>query len=1104
MSSFNSRILASASVAVIAIAGLSGFASPAFAQATDEPDPVCANVPEGPERDQCLAGEVELESGQDSPNVGASGDIVVTGTRIRSPNLNSPVPVTSVSAEDLTSQGDVNIGDALNDLPSIRSTFSQANSTRFIGTAGVNLLDLRGLGTERTLVLVNGRRHVTYNPGSFQVDVNTIPSDLIERVDVITGGSSAVYGSDAVAGVINFVLKRNFEGLRLRGQAGTSSRGDRGIQFISATAGENFFDDRANVAINLEYVNADPLYFTQRPGLTGAFDGRCQFNLAEPTAGEPPQGDGVPDQQFFCGVLNATISNGGTVTALSPALPGARPGTFVFGCTDPRLLPGGTSAALGAQRCLNPGTPQGAVRILNFNENGSLCQVFPALDFRPFGSGNYIHDPANQCARGSTLRDTGQLAPGLDRYTANILFNYEVSPALRPFLEAKFARVDALQEGQPSFFQSSFPAFFGVTDRFPAPGSVPRGIRCDNPFLTAQNIAELQTIGRCPGGATSDALVPLSRFNVDFGGRRQEIRRDTYRIVGGITGTFNTDWNYDISLNYGKSKSHLDARNDLHIFEIDAAGDLVAQGPFLKAIDVVRLPSGQIVCRVNADTDPTNDDPACVPINVFGETRPSQAALDYVNRTSALDGKAAQFDALAFVSGDSSQLFEFPGGPARFVVGGEYRTESAHEIADPVSAAGATFFNAFPEFDPPTMKVKEVFGELQLPLLRDIPFVRELTFSAAGRYSDYNTTADKTFAWNLNGTWSPLRDLRFRANLSKAVRVPTLGDLFQPATQNFAFVSDPCDVLFIGLGPNRAANCAALGVPAGFINTIARSQTIEIVSGGNPNLEEETGKGFTAGGVFTPSFIPGLSLTVDYYRIRVQNLIATLGAQTILNQCVDLPDTNNQFCQLVFPRQTDNPATPENEAGLLGSPALLSSGVNFAKQEADGIDFEVAYRKRFSNGHRLDFRGIATYVLKRNNFISPTNPDFSDRQLSELGDPQWAANANVTYGIGNFDVRYSVNYIGKQTIGSYESYFKHDGRPPTNEDLTREVWYPDVLYHAVRLSAKIPQGNRAITVYTGVDNIFDSKPPLGLLGTAGGDPFDAIGRYLYAGATVDF
>src|SRR5687768_2491440 len=306
-------LLSTSAIGSAAFFGMA-FAAPASAQVVqDEP---CTS-------EEIAAGtcdtEQELESGEAATD---DQSLLVTGTRIRRPNLESNVPITSVSAEDLTSQGDVSVGDALNDLPSLRSTFSQANSNRFIGTTGLNVLDLRGLGIERTLVLVNGRRHITALPGDFLIDVNTIPSDLIERVDVITGGNSAVYGSDAVAGVVNFVLRRDFDGIRLRGQGGVSQQGDRGIEFISLTAGRNFLDDRANVAINLEYVNAEPLYFIDRPDLTGAVDGRCQFNLAEFTGGEPSIGDGVPDNQFFCNIRNNAISNGGTVAAASPVVGG--------------------------------------------------------------------------------------------------------------------------------------------------------------------------------------------------------------------------------------------------------------------------------------------------------------------------------------------------------------------------------------------------------------------------------------------------------------------------------------------------------------------------------------------------------------------------------------------------------------------------------------------------------------------------------------------------------------------------------------------------------------------------------------------------------------
>ncbi len=1051
--------LCSASFVGLALA----LAAPAYAETgtVGNAQPTC-----DPADRNCQPGqsEVELESGTVA-QTGAQGEpaqgenqITVTGSRIRRPNLESNVPVTSVSAADLTEQGDVNVGDALNDLPAIRSTYSQANSTRFIGTTGLNLLDLRGLGVTRTLVLVNGRRHVTASPGDFIVDTNTIPTDLIERVDVVTGGSSAVYGSDAIAGVVNFVLRNNFEGVRLRAQGGISDEGDRGIYFASLTAGQNFLDDRANLAINLEYAHAEPLYFRDRR-IQGFQNGRCQFNLAENTAGEPRAGNGVPDQTLFCGVRNARISTGGTLEA----------NASLAQCQSAAFGPGGASAAIGAARCYNPGTAQGAPRLFRFNTSGNLVETRPALDFRPIGSGNYIANP-NDTVLGSTLRETGQFAPGLDRYTANVLGHIDISPAFQPFFEGKYVHIRSLQEGQPSFFQS-------IANTIGAPN-----LRCDNAFIT--NLAQIQALGYCSNGAVSNQTVPLGRFNVDFGGRSEIVERDTWRVVGGFRGEFNGDWNYEISATYGEVKIHQDELNDLVLTDVNGNFD-----GFLLAYDAVRNSAGQIVCRVNQTTVTRPD---CVPINMFGEGRPSREALAFVNTTSYLDSDASQLDILAYVNGDLSQLFEFPGGPARFVIGGEYRRETAYQIADPLSSAGGTFFNAFPEFDPPAFEVKEAFGELELPLLRDVPFAQELTVTAAARYSDYNTSAGDTFAYNFNGTWAPIRDLRFRANYSHSIRVPTLGDLYSAPSQNFGFVGDPCDIQNINNGtPNRATNCAAQGIPAGFINAPARSQTIGFLSAGNPNLTSETSDSYTAGFVFTPSMVPGLSFTVDYYRITVNNLIAVLGAQTILNQCYDLPQPN-QYCSLINPRNPDF---------TFADPALTSAGVNFAKYRADGIDFELAYTRRLSEDVRLNLRAIATYVIKRNNYTSPTDPTFRDQILFELGDPELAANFTANLSLRNFDIRYSMNYVGEQVVGAYENYYTVDGRTPANPDAFFPNEYPETFTHNLRFAFNATE---RFQFYMGVDNVFDTLPPLFLMGNEGGVPYDPIGRYFYAGARVDF
>jgi outer membrane receptor protein involved in Fe transport len=1053
MSGLHKPFLCTASLLALAIA------TPAHAQ--DEPAPPAATT----DQDQAQA---EDQGGQ---------NVEVTGTRIRRPNIESNVPIVSVTADEIT-DSDTNIGEALNDLPSLRSTFSQANSVRFIGTSGLNILDLRGLGVARTLVLVNGRRHVTAAPGDFFVDINTIPADLIERIDVITGGSSAVYGSDAVAGVVNFVLRNDYDGIRLRGQGSISQQGDRGLYFVSLTAGRNFADDRANIAINLEYANANTLYFGDRPELTGAIDGRCQFNASEPAVGEPQAGDGVPDQTFYCGVRNGGISNGGTVPGNATAAQ----------CQSTTFF----AAAVGNARCLNWGTPQGQPRFYRFNEAGQLLQDVPCLDFRSLsngGSGNIISCPTSPVP-GATLRNTGLIAPGLDRYTANLLLHFDVSNAFRLFAEGKYVHIFSRQETQPSFFGP-------ISGTFGLPASFNN--RCDNAFLDAADIATLRSIGECEtaaGAFNPNDTFPMQRFNTDFGSRSELITRDTYRIVAGVRGDFNEDWNYEIAFNYGRVDIHQDQLRDLIL--TDEAGNF--DGFFL-AYDSV-LVAGVPTCRVNADADPTNNRPDCVPVDLFGNGRPSAAAIDFMTTTSFVDQRASQYNAVAYVNGDLSQLFELPGGPVRFVIGTEWRRETAGLKADPLSAAGGTFFNAFSEFSPPALQVVEAFGEIEIPLLRDMPFAQELTLTAAGRYSDYNSAAGSvgsTFAYNINGTWAPSRDIRFRANYSRSVRVPTLADLYTNPTQNFAAIQDPCDVNFINNGTaNRPLNCAADGIPVGFVNTPARTQTQGFTQQGNQDLTEETGNSLTIGAVITPRWVPGLSVTIDFYKIRVNQLIAVLAPQAILNNCYDLPTLANQYCDQIFPRNADF---------TFANPMLVSSGLNFAQFKADGIDMEVAYRRTFENGHRLNFRAIATYVIRRTNFVDPTFPERGDRILGELGDPQWAANVTVSYGVGPWDFRYSANYVGRQIIGgAYENFFPFQDRPPQNADLNPNVWYPDMLYHAVRVSYRV---NERFQFYAGIENVFDSDPRVlrntfGATGTAGGAAWDYIGRSFYAGAVIDF
>jgi outer membrane receptor protein involved in Fe transport len=984
--------------------------------------------------------------------------IVVTGSRIARTNLDAAVPITTISAAELTRTGNVSIGDQLSLLPAFRTTFSTQNSGRFIGTAGLNVLDLRGLGTPRTLVLQNGRRHVTSQPGGATVDTNTIPVDLIERVDVVTGGNSAIYGSDAVAGVVNFVLKRDFDGIRLRAQSGISSRADRSTQFISGTFGRNFAEGRGNVAVALEFSNQDELKFSQRDELTGAFSGRNQFNATQNVLTEPSTGDGIPDQTFVRGVRNLLLSTGGTFASTCQGV--TDPARRAVNCTGGRS---NTNQELG--------------RAFVFTPNGQLVADDRGTDARPFGSNNSI----GGAGRGTTLGEVGQLQPGVTRYSANLLAHYEVSRAFEPFIEAKYTRVDALQEGQ---------ATFNLTPSF----------RLDNPFLTAQ-ARNLLTSSLAPGATT----FTLGRFNVDLGGRGEDHKREQYRIVAGATGTFNDDWRYEVAFNYGRlDQSFVTAGNVLRAEANNAA-------------DAALNAQGQIVCRINAVAI---TDPNCAPANFFGEGNVSQAARDYFLVESRRDEWAEQINAVAFMSGDLSQLFELPGGPVGFAVGGEWRQERNFSSFDEVTRSGLTFLNASGAFDPPNLRVWELFGEVRVPLLSGMRFVEELTLEGAGRYSNYNVgSTGGVFAWNVGGIWAPSRDLRLRAGYARAIRAPTQTNLFGALNETFLNNAiDPCSQNRIRDNPNRVANCAAAGVPTTqtfngstepFTNV--PNSGISGRNGSNPDLNEERSTSLTIGAVLQPRAIPGLALTVDYYDIDIRNAITTLTAQVILDQCYDAPGgIDNQFCRAITRNPNGTFAGQQDvaHAGTTVTFPRTGSGFtqgpfNFSRTNTSGIDFDLSYQLPSSGDFRFRARAIASYLINRDNYTDISRPDFINQQKLELGDPEWAGQLNIGIGYKKLDFDYTMRYVGGTTFNlvEFENMNSVQGRPPLNPDQRPFTFYPDYTYHDIRATFNLKEA----TLFFGIDNVLDTQPPFGLLGTEeGAGVYPNTGRFFYLGLDVRF
>ena len=985
--------------------------------------------------------------------------MVVTGSRIARENIDATVPITSLSAAELLQNGNVNVGDRLALLPQFRPTFTSQNSGRFIGTAGLSILDLRGQGTARTLVLQNGIRHVTSQPGAQTVDVSTIPVDLIERVDIVTGGNSSVYGSDAVAGVVNFVLKRDFQGIMGRVQAGTSSRGDSNQYLATLTAGTNFAGGRGNIAMSLEYNKSDPLFFSDRPN-TGAVTGRSQFQLVEDTTGEPAAGNGIFDSQFISGIKNIGISTGGAYTSTCQGV------------------------APGPRATLNcGGVFQGASQFGNvfvFQPDGSLVRNAVERDFRPFNSGNA------QGGLGSTLRETGLMQIGNTRYAANLIGTYEVSDAFRPYFEAKWVRTESLQEGQPTF----------------SSGALNPTLNISNPFLTQQARDLLAVSLPASGNFT------ISRFNIDFGGRGENHSRELFRAVVGAQGSFMDTWSYNVAFNYGRVETFYQTRGN------------VLSARFTNAVNAVRNTAGQIVCSINNDTNTTNDDPACRPINLFGLGAPSKEALAYVGHVSSRKQWSEQFNLVGNVSGDLGKLFELPGGPIGFSVGGEWRQERSFSAFDDVTRSGATFLNAIANFSPPRLDVWEAFGEVRVPILKDVPFFKELTLEAAGRVSNYSSGNTGTvYSYNVGGIWSPVEDVRIRANYGRAIRAPTQLDLFQAQNQNFLNgLIDPCGQQNINANPNRVANCRAAGVPTTqtfggttlpFTNI--PSSGISGLSGGNPGLFAEKSDSWTVGMVYTPTYLPGFVASVDFYRIALSDAINTVAAQTVINQCYDDPGgISNPFCAAVFRnpdgtfRGQSNIRHGGSEFPLTANGASFITGpFNYARQLTKGIDLDAAYTHKFGEDWRLNVRALASLLLKRHLYTSITEPNRLTRETSTLGNPEWNGQLNVTVGYKGFDLLYSFRYLSKQTIGNWRDQNSEQTRPPENLDRFPQVYYPAITYSDARFSAKVYKG---ISAYVGVDNIFDQLPPLDLIlgDGAGSAIYTNTGRFFYGGVQVKF
>ena len=1063
-----------------------------------------------------LASEPALSQGEDDDAV--IEEIMVTGSRIQRGNLTQPNPVYSLSSEDVKLSGQTNLIDIVDDLPQLFSSDNAAQSDFFTqdginNTPGLARLDLRGLGSNRTLVLVDGKRHVSGQAGSSAVDIGSIPSSLIERVEVLTGGASSIYGADAVSGVVNFITKDNFEGTEIDLQGGVSDEGGGGEVALSLTHGQNFMNDRLNVTVNISARRRDAILTGERAwsrdsGIANRQNSNWRrfFQIGESI----PAGAAVGDAITTGSGSSCTAINAGTDASLVSRACNAAPSSIErhlrFGVTSPNGLFGinladditaATPVAAGGFPLfhsavdladLAPGTP-----VMDFNNNGiddctesvmgdravGGCIVIDSDGtIRPFNPGLLDGDFLNFDAIGGdgspqSNADDQSLDPEYEQYVFNALIDFELNESTNLFADIKYVKSETKTQGGTI-------GFFDTINLSP-----------ENPFVP-QPLQDLMTqiLVLNPQFANT-AQFFMSRDPEDIH-NNGTWERETFRIVTGIEGDFWDDWTYELAFNYGQT-------------EEDGRDQALLNDRWFAALDVVTDAGGNPVCRSEVEPGWTVDnfnndsifgdagvntftpgDGTCAPANPFGGGLMSQEAQDFIaplrRQLDDIDQTVISF----IVTGDTDRWFSLPGGPIGLAGGIEYRKETSESIPDAFEEAGY-YFNSQTTPIVGELSVTEVFFEFSAPLLSGVTGAQELTIDGAYRYSDYDLVVDTTSTWSAGISWAPIDDLRFRGTVSRAVRAPNIFELFSPQTRTiFNLSTDVCDQNEIDAlavsdpetAANRTANCAADPlVGPNFTNPL--TSNFPGVTGGNPNLIEEESDTLTVGLVFTPGFLEGLTLTVDYWDIEIVDAISTIEEEDVLRGCYDGPALDPTFCSQ-FTRVSDP------TSGFFGGLNFLQTGqINFAALETSGVDTEATYNMDAFGGE-LRLRANLTFLNDLTEFRSALEPTLGDVETGEIQLPEWSGNLSVRWGMDDLTFDYHARYVGNQTHRSVEE----SSIASFDNPVTGVLWMHDI-------SASW-QLNDTLTFYGGVQNVSDEQP----FDTQPSFPTGIRGRYLFFGVTA--
>lgn len=935
--------------------------------------------------------------------------IIVTGSRIKTQLSTTVAPVQVLDKDLIQQSGTVNIQDLLLENPVFGApTYSRTNTSFSTSGAGLATVDLRNLGIDRTLVLINGRRVVSGVPGSSAVDLNMIPTQMIARTEVLTSGSaSAVYGSDAVAGVVNFILKDDFDGVEMNMQAGGAETSDNSQFDAGLLAGKNFADGRGNITAFVGYSRQGAVYL--RDHKTEA---------------------GIADRDSISQVM---LGGADLFTPQRPYYSSYAP--------QGRYFSDSTSWTYG---------PTGALQSC-FTSNALTCK----------GLGGTTGAGPN----GFNRTAYRYLAIPVDRYTANLNASYDLSDGITAFLEGAYIDTKAKANIEPFPF---------ATDAAYADGQMPvetlyNGTLYANPYIPAAILADTSDSN---GDGLRDIYV--TKRLTDFGPRTYKSDQKTYRIVGGLKGDLAKDWTFEAFGNFGRSEINQHGTGQINIPNFIESQKIVSNG------------SGGFMCA-SASARAAG----CVPANVFG-TGSLAPAINYLAAPSEYKAFQEQFQAGVNVAGSIANPIS--ANPIGVTVGAEYRKEKQDSRWDALQTSGLNGGNALP----PTFgsfNVKEAYGEVLVPIVNE-GFVHEISVRGAARYSDYSTVGG-TFSWNAGAEFAPIPDIRVRGMYAVTVRAPNISELYSGLSQDFPQVLDPCKGIGATGGGALGTNCrAAPGVMANitangvFTQTQSDIQGTTSFSGGNPNLQEEKGKTLTLGVVVNPQSIDALrnlTLSVDYFRVKVTDAIVSTPLDFILDQCYNAGISS--FCEFVKRRPA---VSGPNSAGSLDE---VNSGVtNSGGMKTSGIDVTVSYAQDINLGKTtLKTNLSVAYTHLLSGYVIPLIGSSKDEFAGEIGaaTDRFTVNTGVTVG----PVRLSAagTYIGASWVDDqFDGPHAFKIHPEFYLDLQARVFVRDSL-----------------EFYVGADNVLDNAPAYfagipdattGMESNTG--VYDMLGRRFYAGVRL--